>query len=136
MKSSLSSSDPIHILRQEFRNHLEEFYAFLKLAPPYHSIEKAVQYLSNTLRTKTEEFRHGLLNDPNQKWSLFQEVFSASGLQNKHRGIIQQLSLSSAYSPTSPEALCFLSNFSDTLPQQSLPVQAGNSLHTTGRKPT
>jgi hypothetical protein len=136
MKSSLSSSDPVHILRQEFRNHLEEFYAFLKLAPPYHSIEKAVQYLSNTLRTKTEEFRLELLNDPNQKWSLFQEVFSAAGLQNKHRGIIQQLSLSSTYSATSPEALCFLSNFSDTLPLHSLPVQAGNSLHTTGLKPT
>lgn len=127
MKSPLlSSSDPIHVLRQEFRGHLEQFYAHLNLAPPYHSIEKAVQHLSNTLRTKPEEFRQGLLQDATNKWAFFQEIFSASGLQKKHRGIIQQLTLSSSYSIASSESLRFLRNFADG-PQQTIPELAGSS---------
>lgn len=98
------------MLRREFRGHLTQFYAHLNLAPPYHSIEKAVQYLSNTLRTKPEEFHQGLLQDDTKKWALFQEIFSASGLQKKHRGIIQHLALSS-YSVSSSESLRFLRNF-------------------------
>ena len=113
MKAPLLSTDPIHILRQEFRGHLEQFYAHLSLAPPYHSIEKALQNLSNTLKTKPEEFRHEILQDATKKWALFQEIFSASGLQKKHRGIIQQLTRSSSYSVSSSESLRFLRNFTD-----------------------
>ncbi|HBP90805.1 MAG TPA: hypothetical protein DD706_24315 [Nitrospiraceae bacterium] len=106
--------DSIYRLRKEFRGHLEEFYTQLNLAPPYHSIEKAVQHFSNTLRTKPEEFRQGLLHDAKTKWAIFQEVFVASGLQKKHRGIIEPLALSSTYSPSagSPESRRFLKNFS------------------------
>lgn len=112
MKSPLlSSEDPIQVLRQEFRGHLEQFYAHLYLAPPYHSIEKAVQQLSNTLRSKPEQYRQGLLHNATNKWALFQEIFSASGLQKKHRGIIHQLAISSTYKVTSSESLRFLSNF-------------------------
>ena len=32
-------------LREEFRHHLETFYAQLKLAPPYESVEKAIRLL-------------------------------------------------------------------------------------------
>lgn len=117
-KSALQSSDPIHVLRQEFRGHLEQFYANLNLAPPYHSIEKALQHLSNTLRSKPDEFRQGLLQDATHKWELFQEIFSASGLQKKHRGIIHQLALSSSYNSTYSESLRFLSHFT-CLPQQT-----------------
>ena len=113
MKSTFLSSDPIHVLRNEFRGHLEQFYAHLNLAPPYHSIEKAVQNLSNTLRTKPEEFRQGLLQDSTNKWAFFQEIFSTSGLQKKHRGIIQQLVLSRFYSVSDSESLQFLRNFTD-----------------------
>ena len=120
----LSSTDPIHILRQEFRGHLEQFYAHLNLAPPYHSIEKAVQNLSNTLRTKPEKFREGLLQDATKKWVLFQEIFSTSGLTKKHRGIIQHLALSSSYSVASSESLRFLRNFADA-PQQTTPERPG-----------
>lgn len=127
MNSALLSSDPIHVLRQEFRGHLEQFYAHLNLAPPYHSIEKAVQHLANTLRTKSEEFRQGLLQDDTNKWALFQEIFSASGLQNKHRGIIQQMTLSSSYSKGSSESLRFLRNFGDS-PQQIIPELPGGSI--------
>ena len=105
-------SDPIYRLRQEFRGHLEEFYTHLNLAPPYHSIEKAVQHFSNTLRTRPEEFSRGLLQDASKKWNLFQEIFLASGLQKKHRGIIQQLAHSHhAALADAPESRRFLQNF-------------------------
>jgi hypothetical protein len=116
----LLSSDSITRLRQEFRVHLGEFYTHLNLAPPYHSIEKAVQHLSNTLRTKPEEFHQELLHDASKKWAVFQEIFLASGLQKKHRGIIQHLALSSSYSAVSSESLRFLRNFADA-PQQTNP---------------
>ena len=107
-------SDPIHYrLRQEFRGHLEEFYTYLNLAPPYHSIEKAVQYFSNTLRTRPEEFSQGLLQDASKKWAMFQEIFLASGLHKKHRGIIQQLAHSHHMTlADAPESRRFLQNFS------------------------
>ena len=124
MKSPLLSTDPIQVLRREFRSHLEQFYAHLNLAPPYHSIEKAVQNLSNTLRTKPEGFCQGLLQDAKNKWEFFQKIFLASGLQKKHRGIIQQLARSSSYSVASSESLRFLRNFAD-IPQQTTPDLAG-----------
>ena len=126
------SSDPIHVLlRQEFREHLKQFYAHLGLAPPYHSIEKAVQYLSNTLRTKPEKFRQELLQNPTHKWVVFQECFSASGLPKKHRGIIRQLAVSSSYSAAPPESFRFLKNFVD-VPQQ---ISSTNGMET-GQKRT
>jgi len=109
----LLPSDSIYRLRQEFRGHLEEFYTHLNLAPPYHSIEKAVQHFSNTLRTRPEEFCQGLLQDGSKKWAVFQEIFLASGLQKKHRGIIEQLALSPyATLVDAPESRRFLVNFS------------------------
>lgn len=105
--------DPIQILRQEFRGHLEQFYTQLTLAPPYHSIEKAVQHLSNTLRTKSAEFQLTLLNNPTNKWEFFQEIFCASGLQKKHRGIILRIARSSSYSGASPATLGFLKLFTE-----------------------
>ena len=106
--------DPIQILRQEFRGHLEYFYAQLTLAPPYHSIEKAVQHLSNTLRTKPTDYQIALLNHHANKWTLFQEIFCASGLQKKHQGIILQKIRSSSYSGASPATIAFLKLFTES----------------------
>ena len=106
-------SDSIQKLRQEFRRQLEMFYAQLNLAPPYHSIEKAVQLLSNTLRTKSEPFQQSLLEDPQKKWALFEEIFLASGLSRKHRGIITQLAHTPSFSSASEESLRFLRIFTD-----------------------
>lgn len=122
-------SDSIFKLRQEFRGHLQEFYTHLNLAPPYHSIEKAVQHFSNTLRTRPEEFCQGLLQDTSKKWAVFQEIFLASGLQKKHRGIIEQL----AHSPytalaEAPESRRFLKNFS-TNSQESTSEQTIHTPH-------
>ncbi len=110
----MSPLDPIQILRQEFRRQLETFYAHLNLAPPYHSIEKAVQHLANTLRTKSQPFQQTLLNDPQQQWALFEEIFRASGLSRKHRGIITQLAQTSSFSVFNDESLRFLKMFTNT----------------------
>jgi hypothetical protein len=93
---------------------LERFYACLNLAPPYHSIEKAVQHLSNTLLTKSETFRQSLLEDPKKRWPLFEEIFQASGLSRKHRGIIIQLAQAHSFSFSCEESLRFLRFFTDT----------------------
>ncbi len=106
--------DPIQQLRQEFRVHLESFYTHLNLAPPYHSIEKAIQHLSNTLRTQPEVFQQALLNDTESKWTLFEKIFEASGLSLKHRGIISQLAQSSSLSLANSESRRFLRVFTNT----------------------
>ncbi len=109
------SSDPIQQLRQDFRVQLESFYTHLNLAPPYHSIEKALQHLSNTLRTKPELFPQTLLKNPEEKWSLFEKIFEASGLSLKHRGIITQLARTSPASfAETKESLRFLRTFTNT----------------------
>lgn len=112
------SLDPIQTLRQEFRRQLETFYAHLNLAPPYHSIEKAVQHLANTLRTKSQPFQQSLLDDPQKQWALFEEIFQGSGLSKKHRGIITQLAQTSSLSISSEESLRFLKMFTNTSPSQ------------------
>ncbi|UCE63931.1 MAG: hypothetical protein JSU59_01880 [Nitrospirota bacterium] len=78
-------------LRGEFRHHLEKFYASLNLAPPYHSLEKAIRLLSIVGERKTVEELERLIEDSNLKWNFFDEIFLESGLSQKHRGIIQGL---------------------------------------------
>lgn len=83
-----SAESFIQNIREEFRTHLENLYSHLHLAPPYHSIEKAIQLLANTLRTKPPEFHETLSADSHFKWEFFREMYMASGLNRKHRGII------------------------------------------------
>lgn len=78
----------VQSIREEFRTHLETLYSHLHLAPPYHSIEKAIQLLANTLRTKPPHFHNSLKTDANFKWNFFREIYLSSGLNRKHRGII------------------------------------------------
>jgi hypothetical protein len=105
------STDSIHTLRQDYREHLQTFYATLNLAPPYHSIERAVQHLANTLMTKPATFLQVLLEDPQQKWSLYEKIFEASGLARKHRGIIKQLAQAHTFTSSDKESLLFLRVF-------------------------
>jgi hypothetical protein len=89
-------------LQQDYRRQLETFYAYLKLAPPYHSIEKAIQQLAPLFSQKPPADQESLFEDPVMKWSLYQQAFIDSGLRNKHRGII--LGLIQAQDPaTLPE---------------------------------
>lgn len=90
--------DNIKLLRQDYRHHLEQFYAALNLAPPYHSIEKAITHLSASLKTKTADEQARIATDESLKWALYRVAFVESGLNKKHRGIIAGL----ARSPNSP----------------------------------
>jgi len=85
------SIDAVQTLRNEFRHHLEVFYAQLKLAPPYHSLEKAIATLGSQLKEmEAKEVEH-LLVDPILRWGQYRQAFVASGLNLKHRGIIARL---------------------------------------------
>ncbi len=78
-------------LLNEFRQNLEVFYAVLQLAPPYDSVEKAIQCLSALFKTKTAEEQAQLLGNDSLRWKLYVQAFIDSGLHKKHRGIITGL---------------------------------------------
>lgn len=102
--------EPDHLmlsLREDFRHHLEQFYACLHLAPPYDSIEKAIRFLSTSVQKKTQEEREQLAQGHPVKWTLFEQAFYESGLPNKHRGIIRGLVQSNAYTNLPNEYLAF-----------------------------
>ncbi len=75
-------------LLNEFRQNLEAFYAALKLAPPYDSVEKTIRCLSTLFKTKTVEEQEQLLVNDSLRWKLYVQAFIDSGLHKKHRGII------------------------------------------------
>jgi hypothetical protein len=78
-------------LREEFRHHLETFYAQLKLAPPYESVEKAVRSLTTSVHALPPLERARLATDATARWQHFRQAFESSGLNKKHRGIIAGL---------------------------------------------
>lgn len=86
-----SSSDPLQDLREEFRAHLETFYAQLKLAPPYESVEKAIRALTTAVHALPKPEQAKLTADPVLRWEQFRQAFESSGLSKKHRGIIAGL---------------------------------------------
>jgi hypothetical protein len=81
-------------IRDEFREHLEQFYAQLKLAPPYHSVEKAIAHLTASLKAMAPDERARLASEPALKWAQYKTAFIESGLSQKHRGIIAGLARS------------------------------------------
>jgi hypothetical protein len=89
--STPSSSDPIHAMREEFRAHLETFYAQLQLAPPYESVEKAIRTLTTSLHALPKPEQARIAADTTLRWDQFRLAFDASGLSKKHRGIIAGL---------------------------------------------
>ena len=86
-----TSADPIHSLREEFRSHLETFYAQLKLAPPYESVEKAIRALTTSMHALPRPEQSRIAADTVLRWEQFSQAFEASGLSKKHRGIIAGL---------------------------------------------
>lgn len=85
------TSDPVANLRDQFRANLETFYAQLKLAPPYESVEKAVRALTTSVHALPKPEQSRLLSDSSLRWEQFRRAFEASGLHKKHRGIIAGL---------------------------------------------
>lgn len=106
-----NESPALSTLRQAFRRHVETFYARLQLAPPYHSVEKAVTHLTSTLLAMSPEERARLAGDPAQQWPLFGRIFVESGLAQKHRGIIVGLVRAGQAGNLPPEYAHFLSAF-------------------------
>lgn len=90
-ESTPAPSDPIQELREEFRTHLETFYAQLKLAPPYESVEKAIRALTTSVHALPKPEQARIAADPALRWEHFRRAFEASGLSKKHRGIIAGL---------------------------------------------
>jgi hypothetical protein len=88
MNKSSGTTDPIKTLAEEFRRHLEIFYARLKLAPPYDSVEKAIKSLTMAVARMSAEERMRAMADPILTWTLYRQAFVDSGLSLKHRGII------------------------------------------------
>ncbi|MBS0167766.1 MAG: hypothetical protein JSR29_16900 [Nitrospira sp.] len=84
-------SDPTQVLKEEFRRHLETFYARLNLAPPYESVEKAVRTLTTIVHALPQDEQVKIVADPALQWQRFREAFETSGLVKKHRGIIAGL---------------------------------------------
>ena len=103
--------DPVETLRAEFRRQLELFYAKLRLAPPYHSVEKAVAQLVLNVKVLPAEARQGLVSEDAAKWQQFQRAFTESGLHQKHRGIIAGLVRSGKTGALPPEHEGFLKAF-------------------------
>ena len=85
------SPDPTSALREEFRHHLGTFYAQLKLAPPYESVEKAVRFLTTSVHALPPSERARLTTDTTARWQYYRRAFESSGLSKKHRGIIAGL---------------------------------------------
>ncbi len=96
-----------HTVLSEFRQNLEAFYAALKLAPPYDSVEKTIRCLSDLVKTKTAEEQAQLLDDDSLRGKLHVQALIDSGLHKKHRGIIAGLARTDAINQF-PESLRYL----------------------------
>lgn len=107
-----ASNAPVQALREEFREHLETFYAQLKLAPPYESVEKAIRALTTAVHALPAEEQAAVASDPALKWRQFQAAFASSGLNKKHRGIIAGLARNRAALALPAEYDHFLACFS------------------------
>lgn len=94
-------------LLNEFRQNLEDFYAALKLAPPYDSVEKTIRCLDSLVKAKTAEEQAQVLSDNALKRQLHVQAFVESGLHKKHRGIITGLAHTAAFDQF-PESLRYL----------------------------
>jgi hypothetical protein len=104
--------DPLQRLRDEFRHHLETFYRQLNLAAPYHSIEKALEHLTVTVKAMPGPERERLLADSVLRWEAYTQAFSGSGLNRKHRGIIKGVLQTSLPTSFPPEYRKFLETYS------------------------
>ncbi|MDQ6734420.1 MAG: hypothetical protein M3Z35_09965 [Nitrospirota bacterium] len=111
MKNLSGATDPIKTLAEDFRRHLEIFYARLKLAPPYDSVEKAIKSLKAAVAAMPAEERMRVMADPTLTWTQYRQVFVDSGLSLKHRGIILGLIRSNQTAELPIEYAAFLETY-------------------------
>ena len=79
-------SDPSQILKEEFRRHLEIFYAHLKLAPPYESVEKSIRMLTTIVHALPKDEQVRIVSDPTLRWQQFAQAFMHQGLRRSIGG--------------------------------------------------
>ncbi len=111
MTDTSPAPDPVQFLRETFRRHLEIFYATLKLAPPYHSVEKAILELTKAIHALPLDERRRLAEDPHAQWVYFAHAFVGSGLNQKHRGIVAGLARRRETLALPPEYAALLDTF-------------------------
>jgi hypothetical protein len=104
----VGDTDAIESLRDDFRHQLEIFYASLKLAPPYDSVEKAITTLVTKLKAMPLDERTRIAADTALRWEEYHKAFVASDLHLKHRGIILGLVRSGQTAELPPEHEEFL----------------------------
>jgi hypothetical protein len=104
----VADTDPLQSMRDDFRHQLEIFYSSLKLAPPYHSVEKAITTLVTKLKAMPPDERTRVEADMALRWEEYHKAFVASGLHLKHRGIIVGLARSNQTTKLPPEHEHFL----------------------------
>ena len=102
------ASDPVQALRDDFRRHLELFFAGLKLAPPYNSVEKAVATLAGNLKAMAIQDRVQVAENPHRRWTEYGKAFVESGLHRKHHGIVVGLIRSKQTTGLPPEYSAWL----------------------------
>src|SRR3989442_6074325 len=88
---ALSPSELRTRLEADFRQRVTLLYRSLQITPPYHSVEKAVLALRDTLSALSEPALRATASDPASRNALFTQVFIDSGLAKKNRGIICKL---------------------------------------------
>lgn len=103
--------DQFQALKEEFRGRLETFYAKLKLASPYESVEKAIRTLTTIIQALPMEEQTRVMGDPALRWQQFQRAFRLSGAAKKHRGIIAGLARDRSTVDLPPEYDHFLECF-------------------------
>lgn len=103
--------DPLPFMREEFRRHLEVFYATLNLAPPYHSVEQAILHLANRLKELPVPERDRIAADLALRRAEYRDAVIASGLNQKHRGIIAGLAKNRQALSIPPEYDAILDTF-------------------------
>ena len=113
---SAVQSELTRAMREEFRSHLEIFYARLKLAPPYESVEKAVRALTTAVHALPNAQQVRLAQDQEMRWEEFRRAFETSGLAKKHRGIIAGLARNRADLDLPKEYDRFLTLFTSPAP--------------------
>jgi hypothetical protein len=111
--SDPSIVNPTQLLAEEFRRRLETFYSRLQLAPPYESVEKAVRALTTAVHALPRSEQERIAADPALQWRQFRLAFDASGLAQRHRGIIGRLARNRVALDLPVEYDHFLSLFSE-----------------------
>ena len=88
---SLTPSELRSRLEADFRQRVTLLYRCLQITPPYHTVEKAVLGLRDTLKALEEPVLRATASDPASLDALFTQAFIDSGLAKKNRGIIRKL---------------------------------------------